>query len=227
MTTNGTMSTATNDTTSAGTSTTTSSTSALRPRRFDAPQLAGEDTLRVAARHDATAERRRYDAGFHQGRSDGYAQGAADVDAAIADHRRNAERLASLCQAIEHAIAERRALDEQLLASVEQAVLEMSVRVAEAVIGREVSERDVVVDTVRRCLALDRPTGDVAVLVHPDDVECAAEAVQVGLIDRTGVQLVADARIERGGCVVDAPAVRIDGQLGPALDRVREALGIG
>ncbi len=149
------------------------------------------------------------------------------MEAAIDDHRRNAERLASLCQAIERAIAERQAHDEQLLASVEQAVLEMSVDIAEAVIGREVAERDVVVGTIRRCLAFDRPAGDVAVLVHPDDLECAAEAVQVGLIDRTGVELVADARIERGGCVVDAPAVRIDGQLGPALDRVRQALSVG
>ena len=103
----------------------------------------------------------------------------------------------------------------------------MSIDVAEAVIGREVAERDVVVDTIRRCLAFDRPSGSVAVLVHPEDLACAVEAIEVGLIDGTGVDLVADAAIERGGCVVDAPTVRIDGQLGPALERIRDALRAG
>lgn len=207
--------------------TTANGTASTRPQRFTAPQLSGEDTLRVAARHDATAARRRYDAGFHEGHADGYAQGAADVNAAIADHRRNAERLASLCHAIEVAIAERSALDDGVLAAVEQAVLSMSLEVAEVVIGREVTERDLVVDTIRRCLAFDRPPGGVTVRVHPEDLACAREAVDVGLIDGTGADLVGDPTIERGGCIVDAPTVHVDGQLGPALARIRDALRTG
>ena len=106
-------------------------------------------------------------------------------------------------------------------------MLEMSLDIAEAIIGREVADRDVVVESIGRCLRFDRPDGDVTLRVHPDDVACAAEAMHAGLIVAPDVELYPDATVERGGCVVDAGAIRIDGQFGPALARVREALALG
>jgi len=196
---------------------------AATPRRFNAPQLHGEDTLRVAARHDANLERRRYDAGYHQGHAEGFATGAADVDQAIADHRRNADRLASLCSVLDHAIAERRNADA---AALEHAVLELAMRVAETVLEREVHDHDVVVETIRRCLRVERPDDEVTLRVHPEDVACAAEAIDAGLITGADVDLTPDPGIERGGCVVDSPTLRVDGQFGSVLARIRDALSV-
>jgi flagellar assembly protein FliH len=40
------------------------------------------------------------------------------------------------------------------------------------------------------------------------------------------VTLIGDPLVERAGAVVQVGACRIDGQLGPALERVRHALGL-
>lgn len=72
-------------------------------------------------------------------------------------------------------------------------------------------------ELVRSALAL-APEGDVATLrLHPDDYET---------VDGLPVEakLVADPSIERGGCVVEVGATRIDAQRGPAISRLRRAL---
>ncbi|MEM1333573.1 MAG: FliH/SctL family protein [Actinomycetota bacterium] len=200
-------------------------TTERRAQRYDAPVLSEVDSLRVVARHDATAERRRHDAGYLNGHREGYAAGAAEVDAAIADHRRNAERLSELCAALDAAIAERQRTDDALLAEVSNAVIEASVRVAELLIGREVTEYDLIVDRLRECLGLRAPDEHVVVRMHPDDLACAAEAFDAGLLrGADDVELAGDPAVARGGCVVDAPSMRIDGQLDLALDRIADAL---
>ena len=195
------------------------------PRPFAVPQLSDAETLRVVARHDAAVERRRYDAGFSQGHADGYASGVAAVEGAIADHRRNAERLDALCSALEGAIAEVRQNEIDGLAVIERAVAEMSLAIAETVLGREIDDRNVVVDSILRCLQLSPSDETIVVHVHPDDADCAVEAREAGLVGPVdGFTVVADASVERGGCVVDAGPAQLDGQLGGALARVRDAV---
>ncbi|MEM9041886.1 MAG: FliH/SctL family protein [Actinomycetota bacterium] len=196
------------------------------PARFDAPVLAGGDTLRVIARTDANAERRRHDMGYRAGYDDGYARGAADVDAAIGDHRRNAERLDSLCSALEKAVDALRTNDRENVAEIESAVVELSVEIAEAVIGREIANGDVVIESLRRSLALVPSDQPPVVRVHPDDAGVAAEALEAGLVSASpDIELVGDPSIERGGTVVDCGPAHIDGQIGPALARIRATLG--
>lgn len=198
---------------------------ATQPARFDAPVLSGADTLRVVARHDATVERRRHDIGFRTGYEEGFARGSADVEAAIADHRRNAERLGSLCTAIEQAVASLRADDAEAIRSIEDAVVEMALGIAESVIGREVADGDVVAATIGRALRLRPPEGTPIVRVAPTDLAVAAEALDAGLIPSTSdVELVGDPTIAPGGCVVETDVSTVDAQVDEALARVREAL---
>lgn len=197
-----------------------------RPARFDAPVLAGNDTLRVIARADANAERRRHDMGYRAGYDDGYARGASDVDAAIADHRRNAERLDSLCGALEQAVNTLRTTDRHDVTEVESAVVELAVGIAESLIGRALADGDVVVESLRRSLALAPPDQAPIVRVHPEDGQVAAEALEAGLITASpDIELVGDPSVGRGGCVVDCGPSHIDGQIGAALDRVKATLG--
>lgn len=194
------------------------------PQPFDAPVLSDADTLRVVARHDATAERRRHDAGFQEGHAAGYAAGRADVDAAIRDHRRNAERLDSLCRALEAALAQTRQREEDAIAAIEDAVVEMSVRVAESLVHREITGHGAIVDVIRHCLELGGD-GHAVTRVHPDDLACVREAQQADLIaDPSALHLVADPSVERGGCIVDVGSTRLDAQIGPSIERLRIAL---
>jgi flagellar assembly protein FliH len=198
----------------------TRTASAARP--FDVPVLAEADTLRVVTRHDATAERRRHDLGFQEGYAEGCARAAVEVNAAIADHRRNAERLAALCQALDEAIEQTR--DDAAIVALEDSVIDMALHIAEVLVHREVTEHDAVVDSIRHCLQL-KPADSAVARVHPDDLACALEARDARLIEATSrVELVADPTVGRGGCVIETGSSQIDGQIGPALERIREAL---
>lgn len=197
-------------------------------QRFDAPALSEDDSVRVLARHDASSARRRHDAGFRQGYEEGASAGSAQVEAAIADHRASAARLSHLCGALEAAIAERRSTDAALLAQVDDAVIATALHIAEAVIGREVTDHGAVVEVIQRALAESSSDldGDVVIHLHPEDVGCAAEAIDAGLIrGLDAVEVVPDPTVDRGGCLVDAGSLHVDARLGATLDRVRAALG--
>lgn len=86
-----------------------------------------------------------------------------------------------------------------------------------------------VVDALHRALGLVPEGADLIIRLHPDDVVAAAElpalvAEQAGVVGQ--VQVVSDEHVEPGGCVVDAGPCRIDAQIGPALDRARQLLGL-
>lgn len=194
------------------------------PQPFDAPMLSRADTLRAVARHDATAERRRYDTGFQQGRDAGYAVGKAEVDAAIEDHRRNAERLGALCEALESAMSQMLQLESDSVGSIEEAVIGLSIDIAESLVRREITEHQAVIDVIAHCLQLHNGDKPVA-RVNPDDLKCAVDARRAGLIGGdTTFELVADPTVQRGGCVLDGGSTRFDAQVAPAAARVRAAL---
>jgi flagellar assembly protein FliH len=73
-------------------------------------------------------------------------------------------------------------------------------------------------------LSLVPARGEVIARLHPDDLTTVVEH-GVGLPGRE-VALVADPAVERGGAVVEVGPCRIDAQVGPALGRVRSALGV-
>jgi flagellar assembly protein FliH len=93
------------------------------------------------------------------------------------------------------------------------------------VLGRELElDNAPVRAALTRALALIPDRGDVVMRVHPDD---AAIVGSVGdLAPGRAVTLITDATVERAGVVLQVGPCRIDAQLGPALDRVRQALGL-
>lgn len=192
------------------------------PRPFDAPMLAESNTHRVVARLDATAERRRHDLGFQQGYTEGHSRASAEVANAIADHRRNAERLGTLCNALERATQQ--TLDPAANVALEEALVDMAVQIAEVIVHREVTDHGAVVESIRHSLSL-RSADSAVVRLHPDDMACATEARDAQLIGAAkSVELVADPTVGRGGCITETGSSQIDAQVGPALARVRAAL---
>lgn len=189
--------------------------------------LSGTDTLRAVARQDATAERRRYDTGFQEGRAAGQALGKSEVEAAIEDHRRNADRLGALCSAFEAALAQMQQYEIDAVGAIEETVVELSINIAESLVHREITDQQAVIDVIARCLQLHGGDKPVA-RVHPDDLKCVVDARRAGLIGGdTTFELVADPGVQRGGCVLDGGSTRFDAQVGPAVERVRTALSAG
>ena len=75
---------------------------------------------------------------------------------------------------------------------------------------------------LRRALALSPEDGPTVVRLNPDDLQRIPAHVLEQLPG--SVRVVPDPRVEPAGAVADTGVCRVDAQLGPALDRVREVL---
>lgn len=192
---------------------------------YDAPVFSVAQALRDPRREAEELAARRRDAGFEEGYQRGWDAGSEEVAAAIADHRRSADRLAACASAMERALGELHGRDERVIAEIEPDIVQLAVALATELVGRELASVDApVVDALARAVQLVPDRGAPTVRVHPDDAETAREAVDADIVRwRRDVELVADPTIERGGCVVDVGPCRIDAQLGTALERLRHA----
>lgn len=121
-------------------------------------------------------------------------------------------------------------LEQRAVVPAEQlrdAVLHGALELAEALLGRELELSAAPgLDALRRALDL-APTGvPVTARLNPADLPATRDALAAladGALARE-VHLIADASVERAGCVVECDAVRVDAQLSTALARVREVL---
>jgi flagellar assembly protein FliH len=154
-------------------------------------------------------------AAWESGLQDGYQEGlrrAAEEQAAAT------ERLAVLAsEALTDAHQFARALEQQLV--------ELALAVAAKVVAREVqADPTLVVGVVRDTLAELQEATVVRLRVHPDDHDLVA-AHWERLRQQRGAEqglLVADERVQRGGCVVETAIGRVDAQLDTRLAQVAE-----
>jgi flagellar biosynthesis/type III secretory pathway protein FliH len=165
----------------------------------------------VAAAAEAAGREAGYAAGLDEGRARVHeaeaalAEVARELDAAARTHR-------------EH---------------VESQAAELAVALAEKIVGAALEVRpELVVDVVASALrGLDR--GRVVVEVSPEDVELVSGAVS-GLSDTVGglgrIDVVAERRVDRGGCIVHTDEAELDGSAAAQLERaaeiVRDALAL-
>lgn len=197
--------------------------------RFEAPALPPLAAFRDR-REEATEQvQLRREAGYSDGYAEGYqtglAQASRDVEAAAIEHRRAAVRLEQLAGVLQQAAADLASRDALALASIEADVLALARALAEEIVGHELRATDApVLDALARAARLAPDRGAPVVRVHPGDA-AVAEAAVAGDPGRWNgsVQIVADAGVEPGGCVVDVGACRIDAQIGPAIERLRAA----
>ena len=181
----------------------------------------------------ALADRTRA-AGMAQGYAAGWAEGRQRAQE-VADQA--ALERAALDQ---HAAAQLRADQQALIASLTQAVarcdavlaerqelvateaVDLALRIAEAVLGRELAAMtDAGAEALRRALAEVPPTVTATVRLNPADA-AALDPTET----RDGrVTVVADPTVSAGGAVLETEATTVDASLDTALARVAEALG--
>lgn len=196
------------------------------PRLVD-PRLEAAYERAVAAA-SARAAQEGYAAGLADGRAAAAVEAAAYEETlrrAAADAARVAdERLALGLAALTAAVARLDAVADEALTVSTEAVTGLALDLAGLVVGRLVEHDPMLgADAVRRALtALPVTDADVPVLlrVHPDDLSAAAGAELPG----RHVRVVADPDVDRGSCLAEAGASRVDARLGSALERLRVAV---
>ena len=195
-------------------------------QRFDAPALSAPIGRREQERESAEHSARLRDEGYLEGHAAGWADAQNDIDAALDDHRRSAERLATVSDALSAAVADFERRDALVLANIQADVVALAARLATEIVGRELRAVDEpVLEALERVVALRPGRGEVVIRVHTDDLATAEEAVEADLLHwPDGARVVADPAIELGGCVAVIGSCRIDAQLGPALERMRLVL---
>jgi flagellar biosynthesis/type III secretory pathway protein FliH len=133
------------------------------------------------------------------------------------------EGLASAAEVLAWAAAER----DRLLAAAEPEVIRLALEVSARILEREAAHGSAVAEAMaRRALAAARERTVVALRVNPEDVGAlsAREGELSALVPRaSGVALVSDPTIERGGVVVETDAGTIDARLEAQLAVVRRA----
>lgn len=195
---------------------------------LDPLQRSGLDALAAAARQDARAEG--YAVGWAQGRRAAEEAAQREAAAAAAERAEFATRSqASLLSALRALTAAADALESRAVvpaAELSAAVVAGAFELAQALLGRELAlATDPGMDAIRRALTLAPENRPVTARLHPDDASVARAELATADLGRE-VLIVADPTVERGGAVVDCDATRVDAQLGPALERVREVLGL-
>ena len=164
------------------------------------------------APHDAAAlERDAFTKGYAQGERAGNEAAASRADAML---RRLAQTLEEL-----------QALRSDLIRRTEREVVELAIAIARKVVQREVSlDQELMLAMAR--VALDR-LADVAtasIRLHPEDFAVTVAARGSSTVTSHGVQIVADASVRRGGCVVQSEFGSVDVGVAAQIDELTHVL---
>ena len=181
---------------------------ARRPGRVDPARarVIQEAAHRAAAGRSSADREAGYATGLAAGRDQGLRLARADADRAVA-------ALAAASQVMRSGAATD-------LSEAEDALVAGAFELAALVLDRELElAANPGAEALQRALALE-PSGKMEAHLHPDDLAILApEGAAPG-----PVSLVADAGVERGGCVLVNGPTTIDAQLGPALAHARAFL---
>jgi type III secretion protein L len=116
---------------------------------------------------------------------------------------------------------------DRALAEVELDVLRLSVKIAEKIIGRELESNDATVaDIVAAALRNIRRQETLVLRINPTDMPLVQ--THRDRLDPTGrarfLDLVADPRVARGGCIIEGPSGTVNAQLETQLNVLERAL---
>jgi len=193
--------------------------SLARPARFEPQQLV--DTRPSALDEHA----QQFVAAMEAARAEGLALARAEVDAVVAEHVAMTEELALLRAALCAAVDQLATRDRDDLSHIEAGAIGFAIELAEQLVGRELATTDEqLAAAMMRAMNLAPRRGAVVLRVHPLDRNAADSIAEDGQELAGRVEIVADATVERGGCIAVVGPLQIDAQLGAALQRVRDVL---
>jgi len=149
-----------------------------------------------------------------ESRDRGYRLGMAEAGKEIT------EKVDGLLRLSEGAIRAR----EELLCRGEPQVVELAIGIAEKIVGQELTVNpEIVAGMVHRALERAGKADTYYLHLNPADAEVMREYLRQDLTEVT-CEIVADSRIERGGCVIATPNGQVDAQVSTQFAEVRTAL---
>ncbi len=187
-----------------------------RAREIEADARARADAMTMGA------EERGFEQGVAEGKQRGYEQGLKQGrEEAFAQMQPQLEQVQ---QSWSEVAARFEQIRETLHNDARQALLELSLRLAEKVIQRTIDvDPTVVVDQVSAALAHVLGAYDVAVRIHPHDrpmMEQATPHLLAEFSQLKHIALVDDDNIRPGGCIVSYGQGQIDATLDTQLRRI-------
>ncbi|MDZ7630620.1 MAG: FliH/SctL family protein [Gemmatimonadaceae bacterium] len=182
----------------------------------------GEDAAAQAAAELAAAQARQdeLDAAYLRGMQEGRDQGEQAERA----------RLRGAMMAAESALDDVRAGESRWLANLEENIAAIAIAVAQQVVTREVTlSTEIVIEMVTRAVQEFGLDQALSIRVNPGDLEALLSAERDGddptVITRgREVRWLSDARIEKGGCVVEGRERIVDGRVDTGLERLYRRL---
>lgn len=149
-----------------------------------------------------------------ESRDRGYRLGMAEAEKEIT------EKVDGLLSLSEGAIRAR----EELLCRGEPEVIELAIGIAEKIVGQELTVNpEIVAGMVHRALERAGKSDTYYLHVNPADAQVMKEYLREDLTEVT-CEIVADSRIERGGCVIATSHGHVDAQVSSQFAEVRTAL---
>jgi flagellar biosynthesis/type III secretory pathway protein FliH len=123
---------------------------------------------------------------------------------------------------------DQRAQLDRFSLEIEPALVGLALEIASAIVHYEVeSGHPVALETAKACLQRVRDAGLVQMQVNPEDlgsVMAAREELKSLAAGVSELQILADRRVERGGCLVETQKGYWDARVRPQTGRVRAAL---
>lgn len=156
------------------------------------------------------------------GREEGYAVGYAEGQAQASEQNAQLQaRIRTMLESLANIYA---AFDEQ----AERELVHMSVVFAQQLVRRELhTDPGELIPVVRESIGLlPSASGDIRVHIHPDDAPFVHDALRGGEFE-SGVKLVEDPLITRGGCKIDTDTSRIDATLENRLAALAASVLVG
>ena len=129
-------------------------------------------------------------------------------------------------EAMHAALADMRRVHEEFLIEAEQAAVDLALQLARKIVAAHIEiDREAVIGVVTGALRRTTVRDQLVLEVHPDDFELVRDAAE-DLANRVGgihrIDVVAERRVDRGGCVVRTVEGEIDAGIGAQLDRAAE-----
>jgi flagellar assembly protein FliH len=167
----------------------------------------------AAERLQAIAERAR-----RQGHAEGLEAGTREA----------ADRTALALQAVAEADVQVRASEVEFLERAERAAVGLAMEIAAKVVSAELQTRpELVLEIVSGTLRAATERDGLVIEVSPEDFPLVRDSAE-DLAGRLGgirrLEVVAERRVDRGGCVVRTPEGEIDARISEQMQRLAEVL---
>jgi flagellar assembly protein FliH len=182
----------------------------------DILNTAKEEAEREAGSIRETAKEQGQKEGFDNGRQDGFAQGEIEGKNSYSDLIKNLNGLMG------NLTTERK----KIVADLQPLIVELVGEALKRCLNKEAENGNLIVGFVREALSKAQDKVHLSLHLNPDDMaEIEVQKKQLQLTVGVGeMELIADARVERGGCLLETEGGSIDVRLNSVVEQIKESL---